>query len=115
MADFFHIFFWGGDDLKYFIIIAINGIFKKKQLPISQRLRLISCVANRDKPKNFGVFLMETYYTFNFFYKLVSGRISSGIKSTLDTLTANKRTAFIQRRFKGEILNLFMVSWIIQN
>lgn len=42
-------FFW--KNLKLFILNAINFIFLKKELPISQRLEIISCLPKGDKPR----------------------------------------------------------------
>ena len=83
-AEFFK-FFW--PDLKFFIISAINDIFIQKQLPISQRLGIISCLPKGDKPRQF-LKNWRPITLLNVFYKLVSGCISHRIKSTLDTLIA---------------------------
>ena len=47
-TEFFK-FFWS--DLKHFILEAINCIFTKKELPITQRLGIISCLPKGDKPR----------------------------------------------------------------
>lgn len=49
-VEFFK-FFWV--DLKEFIRKSINCIFSKKELPISQRLGIISCLPKGDKPRQF--------------------------------------------------------------
>ena len=49
-TEFFK-FFW--NDIKYYIVRAINCIFLKKELPISQRLGIISCLPKGDKPRQF--------------------------------------------------------------
>lgn len=97
-AEFLN-FFW--NDLKYFIISAINDIFIQKQLPISQRLGIISCLPKGDKPRQF-LKNWRPITLLNVFYKLVSGCISYRIKSTLDTLISNTQSGFIKGRFKGE-------------
>ena len=47
----FYKFFW--KDLKTYISKAINQIFILQQLPVSQRLRVISCLPKGDKPRQF--------------------------------------------------------------
>ena len=43
--------FW--KDLKLLILNAINCIFLKKKLPVSQRLGIISCIPKGNKPRQF--------------------------------------------------------------
>ena len=47
----FYKFFW--KDLKTYISKAINQIFIQQQLPVSQRLGVISCLSKGDKPRQF--------------------------------------------------------------
>jgi hypothetical protein len=47
----FLIFFW--KDLKAYIVQSINTIFVQKELPVSQRLGIISCLPKGDKPRHF--------------------------------------------------------------
>lgn len=49
-AEFFN-FSWS--DIKNYVVRAINCIFLKKELPISQRLGIISCLPRGDKPRQF--------------------------------------------------------------
>ena len=55
-VEFFK-FFW--KDLKLFIVKAINCIFYKKELPISQKIGIISCLPKRDEPRQ--IFKLATY------------------------------------------------------
>lgn len=49
-VEFFK-FFW--KDFKHYIVSAVNHIFVKKELPISQRLGIITCLPKGDKPRQF--------------------------------------------------------------
>lgn len=55
----FLIFF--GKDIKNYVVRAINCIFLKKELPISQRLGIISCLPKGDKPRQFKKKLATNY------------------------------------------------------
>lgn len=97
----FYKFFWA--DLKNYITKAINQIFLRGELPVSQRLGVISClhVPKGDKPRQF-LKNWPPITLLNVFYKLISGCISLRIKSTLDLLISNTQTGFIQGRYIGE-------------
>lgn len=95
----FYKFFW--NDLKIYITSAINHIFVHGQLPVSQRLGIISCLPKGDKPRQF-LKNWRPITLLNVLYKLISGCISYRIKSTLDLLISNTQTGFIQCRYIGE-------------
>lgn len=95
----FYKFFW--NDLKIYITSAINHIFVHGQLPVSQRLGIISCLPKGDKPRQF-LKNWRPITLLNVLYKLISGCISYRIKSTLDLLISNTQTGFIQGRYIGE-------------
>lgn len=44
-------FFW--KYFKHYIVSAVNHIFVKKEHPISQRIGIITCLSNGDKPRQF--------------------------------------------------------------
>jgi hypothetical protein len=95
----FYKFFWS--DLKTFIMKSINQIFLQKQLSISQRLGIISCLPKGDKPRHF-LKNWRPITLLNVFYKLVAGCISRRIKSTLDFLISDTQTGFMKGRYNGE-------------
>ena len=95
----FYKFFWV--DLKCFIIKAINNIFEKKALPVSQRLGIICCLPKGDKPRQ-HLKNWRPITLLNVFYKLISGCISQRIKLTLNTLISKTQTGFISGRYIGE-------------
>lgn len=92
-------FFW--KDLKLFILNAINLIFLKKELPISQRLGIISCLPKGDKPRQY-LKNWRPITLLNVLYKLISGCISYRIKSTLDYIISDTQTGFLKGRYIGE-------------
>ena len=49
-VEFFK-FFW--NDIKSSMVSAIQYMFEHKELPISQRLGIISCLPRGDKPRHF--------------------------------------------------------------
>lgn len=77
-AEFLN-FFW--KDLKHFVVRAINCIFFKKELPISQRLGVISCLPKGDKPRQF-LKNWRPITLLNVLYKIISGCISLRIKKS---------------------------------
>lgn len=97
-AEFYKFFC---NDLKIYITSAINHIFVHGQLPVSQRLGIISCLPKGDKPRQF-LKNWRPITLLNVLYKLISGCISYRIKSTLDLLISNTQTGFIQGRYIGE-------------
>jgi hypothetical protein len=80
---------------------SINQIFLQKQLPISQRLGIISCLPKGDKPRHF-LKNWRPITLLNVFYKLIAGCISRRIKSTLDFLISDTQTGFMKGRYIGE-------------
>lgn len=57
-VEFFK-FFWR--DLKDHIVLAVNHIFANRELPISQRLGIITCLPKGDKPRQFLKKLAPNY------------------------------------------------------
>ena len=92
-------FFW--KDLKLFIIKAINCIFYKKELPISQRLGIISCLPKGDKPRQY-LKNWRPITLLNVLYKIISGCLSQRIKDTLDHIISETQSGFLKGRYIGE-------------
>ena len=97
-AEFFK-FFW--HDLKIYILNAVNTIFEKKILPVSQRLGIITCLPKGDKPRHY-IKNWRPITLLNVLYKLISGCITARIKTTLNLLISNTQTGFIPGRYIGE-------------
>lgn len=97
-AEFFK-FFWV--DLKKIILNSIPCIFSKKELPISQRLGIISCLPKGDKPRQY-LKNWRSITLLNVIYKLISGCLSYRVRSTLDILISDTQSGFIKGRFIGE-------------
>lgn len=70
---------------------SITCIFCGKELPISQRVEIMSCL-----PKK------KTITLLNVIYNLVSGRLSYEIRSPLDILIFESQSGLIKGRFIGE-------------
>lgn len=97
-VEFFK-FFW--IDLKFYIVSAVNCIFSKKELPITQRLGVISCLPKGNKPRQF-LKNWRPIILLNVMYKLISGCISYRIRSTLDYLISETQSGFMKGRYIGE-------------
>lgn len=107
-VEFFK-FFWV--DLKEFILKSINCIFSKKELPISQRLGIISCLPKGDKPRQF-LKNWRPITLLNVIYKLISGCPSSRIKSTLDYLISDTQSgALLKEDTLEKIPDLYMTCY----
>ena len=90
-------FFW--KDLRTYISKAITKYLHiLQQLPVSQRLEVISRLPKGDKPRQY-LKNWRPITLLNVFYKSISGCISSRIKSTLDLLISSIQTGFIQDRY----------------
>lgn len=82
-------------DPKNHIVSAVNHIFKKKDLPISQRLGIITCLPKGYKPRQF----LKNWHQItplNVLYQLISGCLNYRIKSTLDYLISGTQSGFIK-------------------
>lgn len=97
-AEFFK-FFWS--DIRNYVVRAINCIFLKKELPISQRLGIISCLPKGDKPRQF-LKNWRPKTLLNVLYKIISGCLSFRIKQVLDIIISNTQSGFIKGRYIGE-------------
>jgi hypothetical protein len=71
--------FWR--DLKNYIVLAVNYIFEKRELPISQILGIITCLPKGDKPRQF-LKNWRPITLLNVLYKIISGCLSHRIKYT---------------------------------
>ena len=97
-TEFFK-FFWS--DIKYFVVRAINCIFRKGELPITQRLGIISCLPKGDKPRQF-LKNWRPITLLNVLYKIISGCLSHRIKQVLDYIISDTQSGFLKGRYIGE-------------
>ena len=95
----FYKFFW--NDLKTYIMSAIHCIYRKKELPISQRLGIISCLPKGDKPRQF-LKNWRPITLLNVLYKMISGCISNRLKYILDSIISDTQSGFIKGRYIGK-------------
>ena len=80
---------------------AINCIFSKNELPVSQRLGIITCIPKGDKPIQFFK-NWRPITLLNVLYKIISGCLARRIKSTLDILISDTQSGFMKGRYIGE-------------
>ena len=97
-VEFFKLF-W--NYINIYMLSAIQCIFEHKELPISQRLGIISCLPKGDKPRQF-LKNWRPITLLNVFYKIISSCISSRIRSTLDNLISETQSGFMKGRYIGE-------------
>ena len=102
MIDSLPIFFnFGGNDLNTYITRAIHCIYKKKELPNSQRVGIIFCLPKGDKQRRFFKNL-RPMTLLNVLYKMISGCISNRFKYILDSIISYTQSGFIKGRYIGE-------------
>ena len=75
---------------------AIHCIYRKKDLPISQRLGIISCLPKGDKPRQF-LKNWRPFTLLNVLYKMISGCISNRLKYILDSIISYIQSGFIKK------------------
>ena len=88
-------------DIKHFVVRAINCIFENKELPVSQRLGVKSCLPKSDKPRQY-LKNWRPITLLNVLYKIISGCISLRIRSVLDDLISDTQSGFLKGRYIGE-------------
>ena len=72
-----------------------------KELPISQRLGIISCLPKGDKPRQY-LKNWRPITLLNVLYKIISGCLSQRIKDTLDHIISETQSGFLKGRYIGE-------------
>lgn len=101
-TEFFK-FFW--IDLGIFVVDSLNYGYEKRELSITQKQGIITCLPKGNKPRHFlknwrPISLLNTVY------KIGSGVIAARFKKVLDKLINSDQTGFIRGRFIGENLRL---------
>ena len=84
-----------------FIICLINKGYKTRNMPITQRQGIITCIPKGNKPRHF-LKNWRPITLLNIIYKIASGCIAHRIKSVLDTIINEDQTGFLSGRFLGE-------------
>ena len=101
-AEFLKVF-W--NQLKFYILRALNHSYEKGIMPISLRHCVISCLPKGDKPRE----LLKNWRPISLLsviYKLASAAISNRIKGPLNALISRSQTGFIPGRYIGESTRL---------
>ena len=91
--------FW--KKLGHFIVRSINFGFLNKELSITQKQGIITCLPKGDKPRQF----MKNWRPItllNNIYKIASASIANRLKQILNKLISSDQTGFIQGRYIGE-------------
>lgn len=101
-VEFFK-FFW--KDLGTFLVKAINYGFHKKELSITQREGVVTCIPKGNKCKKY-LKNWRPISLLNVSYKIASGCIANRIKTVLPTLIDFDQSGFMSQRFTGDNLRL---------
>lgn len=97
-AEFFKVF-W--KKLGHFVLRSINAGFHNKELSITQRQGVITCIPKDGKPKNF-LKNWRPLTLLDVVYKIASGAIANRLKQVLDIIISKDQTGFIKGRYIGE-------------
>ena len=97
-AEFFKVF-W--KRLGHFVLRSINAGFNNKQLSLTQRQGIITCIPKENKPKNF-LKNWRPLTLLDVVYKIASGAIANSLKQVLDIIICKDQTGFIKGRYIGE-------------
>lgn len=97
-AEFFKVF-W--KKLGHFVLRSINAGFISKELSITQRQGVITCIPKEDKPKNF-LKNWRPLTLLDVVYKIASGAIANRFKQVLDIIISKDQTGFLKGRYIGE-------------
>ena len=101
-AEFFKEF-W--DDIKMFILRAVNESYYKGILPPSLRQTVISCLPKGNKPRD-NIKNWRPISLTSVLYKLTTTVIANRLKKVLPNLISPCQTGFIKGRFIGESTRL---------
>ena len=97
-ADFFKVF-WSR--LKYFVLKSLNEAFSKKELSVTMRQVILTCLPKGSKPRN----LLKNWRPIsllNVTYKLGSASIANRLKHACNDIISPTQTGFLPNRFIGE-------------
>ena len=95
----FYKFFW--DYVKQTVIASINYGFKKRQLSICQRRRIITLVPKKDKSTNL-LGNLRPISLLNTDYKIATKAIAKRLEAVLPLLINADQTGYIKGRYIGE-------------
>ena len=91
--------FW--KQLGFFVVRSINYGFVHKELSVTQKQGIITCLPKGDKPRQF-IKNWRPITLLNNIYKIASGSIANRLKQVLSKLINSDQTGFIQGRYIGE-------------
>ena len=101
-ADFYK-FFWL--KLRFFVLRAINESFTRKEMSITMKQCVITCLPKGDKARE-EIKNWRPISLLNVSYKLASAAIANRLKNVLNSIIAKTQTGFLQNRFIGECTRL---------
>ena len=85
----------------YFVLRSINSGFDSKELSITQRQGVITCIPKEDKPKHF-LKNWRPLALLDVVYKIASGAVANRFKQILDVIINKDQTGFLKGRYIGE-------------
>ena len=101
-AEFYKVF-W--EDIKQFLLSALNFAHAKGCLSITQRRGLVTLVPKKNKPANF-LKNWRPITLLNCDYKIAAKSIANRMKKILPKIINNDQTGFLKDRFIGENIRL---------
>ena len=84
---------------------SINSGFDSKELSITQRQGVITCIPKEDKPTHF-LKNWRPLALLDGVYKIASGAIANRFKQILDVIINKDQTGFLKGRYTGQISRL---------
>ena len=97
-AEFFKVF-WG--KLKYFILRSLNYGYSSRQMSISMRQCIISCLPKGEKPRQF-LKNWRPISLLSVVYKIASSALASRLRMVLNKIISDTQSGFMTGRFIGE-------------
>ena len=99
----FYKFFW--NDISFFLLKCFNESYIKGQLSLTQRRGVITCIAKKDKPRQY-LKNWRPITLLNVDYKILSGIIAKRMKSVLENIINKDQKGFLKNRYIGENIRL---------
>lgn len=101
-AEFYKLF-WV--KLKHYVFKAINQVYKSKELSLTMKQCVITCIPKGDKPREY-LKNWRPISLLNVTYKLASSTIASRLKKSLPTIISKTQTGFLPETYIGESTRL---------
>jgi hypothetical protein len=96
--EFYKIFY---KDISIFLLRSLNDAFANKNLSITQKQGIITCLPKGDKPREYFK-NWRPITLLNCDYKILSGVLANRMKNVLPDIIGEDQKGFIKGRFMGE-------------